>query len=286
MVGLHLSRSFLEQVLSLYDPKAHYSLGHQTGSHPHVVAQGYLGVALLCLGFPDQALAQTNAAIAEARRLAHPPTLASGLVIGAIQLSVLDDTRVLSELVNELVEVAAEQGYPQWRALGAIYRGWVKAKNGDVVEGISLLRGGSAAYRANGSEVWTAHHTALLSRACDRAEQIEEALTALDDALQTAQRTGERWLNAELYRHKGRLLLRQGHAEAAEELYREALSIAVEQEAKLWELRAVTSLARLRRDQHRRSEVRDLLAPVYAWFTEGFDTPDLKKAKALLDELS
>ena len=90
---------------------------------------------------------------------------------------------------------------------------------------------------------------------------------------------------AELYRHKGRLLLQQGHAEAAEELYRKALSIAQEQEAKLWELRATVSLARLRRDQGRRAEARDLLAPVYGWFTEGFDTPDLKEAKALLDEL-
>jgi len=175
-------------------------------SHPHVVAQGYLGVALLCLGFPDQALAHTNAAIVEARRLAHSPTLASGLVIGAIQLSVLDDTRVLNELVNELVEVAAEQGYPQWRALGAIYRGWVKAKNGNVVEGISLLRGDSVAYRANGSEVWTAHHTALLSRAYDIAEQIEEALTALDDALQIARRTGElsaaRWAGCRPTSHR------------------------------------------------------------------------------------
>src|SRR5215469_14123968 len=149
----------------------------------------------------------------------------------------------------------------------------------------NLLRSGSAAYRANGSEVWMAHHTALLSRACDIAEQIEEALTALDDALQIARRTGERWLDAELYRHKGRLLLRQGHAEAAEELYREALNIAVEQEAKLWELRAAVSLARLRRDQGRRTEAYDLLAPIYGWFTEGFDTPDLKEGKALLEEL-
>jgi hypothetical protein len=98
--------------------------------------------------------------------------------------------------------------------------------------------------------------------------------------------TGERWLAAELNRHKGQLLLRQGHPEAAEELYRKALSIAEEQEAKLWELRAAASLARLRRDQGRRAEARDLLAPVYGWFTEGFGTPDLKEAKALLDELT
>jgi predicted ATPase len=107
----------------------------------------------------------------------------------------------------------------------------------------------------------------------------------LDDALRLVERTGERWFAAELNRHKGQLLLRQGHTEAAEQLYRNALSIAEEQEAKLWELRAAVSLARLRRDQGHRTEARDLLAPVYGWFTEGFDTPDLKKAKALLDEL-
>jgi predicted ATPase len=110
-------------------------------------------------------------------------------------------------------------------------------------------------------------------------------LVLLDDALQRVERTGERWLEAELNRHRGELLLRQGHIETAEELYRKALSIAEEQEAKLWELRAAMSLARLRRDQGRYMEARDLLAPVYAWFTEGFGTPDLKEAKALLDEL-
>jgi predicted ATPase len=108
----------------------------------------------------------------------------------------------------------------------------------------------------------------------------------LDAALQIVERTGGRWLEAELNRHKGQLLLRQGHSEAAEELYRKALSVAEEQRAKLWELRAAVSLARLRRDQGRRAQARDVLAPVYGWFTEGFDTPDLKEAKALLHELA
>jgi class 3 adenylate cyclase/predicted ATPase len=280
-----LARSHLEAALSLYDPNSHHSLGPQTGSHPQVVAQGYLGVVLFCLGFPDQGLMRSNAAITEARRLAHSPTLASALMIGAILLSLVGQNGVLDDRVDELGAVAAEQGFPQWRAFGTIYRGWVKAKNGDVVEGISLIRGGSAAYRANGAELLMPHHTALLARAFDIGGQIEEALTALDDALQISGRTGECWLDAELYRHKGRLLLRQGHTEAAEELYRKALSIAREQEAKLWELRAAGSLARLRRDQGRSTEARDLLAPVYGWFTEGFDTPDLKHAKALLDDL-
>ena len=130
------------------------------------------------------------------------------------------------------------------------------------------------------------HHITLLARACEIAGRIEEASTLFDEALQIANRTGERWFVAELYRHKGRLLLLQGQSEAAEGLYCIALSIAKEQEAKLWELRAATSLARLRHAQGRPAEARDLLAPVYGWFTEGFDTPDLKEAKALLDELA
>ena len=129
------------------------------------------------------------------------------------------------------------------------------------------------------------YYIALLAAACEISGQIEEAATLLDEALQIMERTGERWFAAELNRHKGQLLLRQGQAEAAEELYRKALSIAREQDAKLWELQAAASFARLWRDQGRRGEARDPLAPVYGWFTEGFDTPDLKEAKALLGEL-
>ena len=129
------------------------------------------------------------------------------------------------------------------------------------------------------------HFIALLARGCEIAGQIEEAATQWDDALQVVERTGGCWLAAELNRHKGQLLLRQGHSDDAEELYRKALSIAREQEAKLWELRAASSLARHWHDHGHRAEARDLLAPIYGWFTEGFDTPDLKDAKALLDEL-
>jgi predicted ATPase len=129
------------------------------------------------------------------------------------------------------------------------------------------------------------HFIALLARACEIAGQIEEGLTLLDEALQIVERTGERWFAAELNRHKGQLLLRQGHPEAAEELYRKALNIAEEQEAKLWELRAAISLGQLRCDQGRHAEAGNLLVPVYGWFTEGFDTQDLKEAKTLLGEL-
>jgi predicted ATPase len=206
-------------------------------------------------------------------------------MMGTRLFSLVGDTAVLGERVDQLVALATEQGFPFWRAQGTIYRGWVKVKNGDVTEGISLLRSGSAAYRATGAELWMPHHIGLLARACEIAGQVEEAVILLDDALQIVERTGERWFAAELNRHKGQLLLRQGHSDAAEELYRKALSIAEEQGAKLWELRAAASLARLRRDQGRHTEARNLLAPVYGWFTEGFDTPDLKEAKALLESL-
>jgi class 3 adenylate cyclase/predicted ATPase len=278
-----LSRSHLEELLALYHPVSHRSLVDQAGIHPQNNSQSLLGIVLFCLGYPDQALVRSNAAIAEARRLAHPPSLASSLSNGTTVLSLVGDNAALDELADQLVAVTTEQGFPFWRAQGTIVRGWVKVKNGDVAEGISLLRSGSAAFRATRAE--GTYFIALLAMACEITGQIEEAVTLLDDALQIAERTGERWFAAELNRHKGRLLLRQGHSEAAEELYRKALSIAEEQGAKLWELRAAAmSLARLRRDQGLHAEARDLLAPVYGWFTEGFDTQDLKEAKALLDE--
>jgi predicted ATPase len=279
------SRSHLEEVVTLYDPISHRSLVHQAGIHLQVTSQAMFGIVLFCLGYPDQAAPQSRAAIAEARRLAHPPTLAASSAFGARLHSLNGDDAALNDRAEQLVAVATEQGFPYWRASGTIYQGWVKVRNGDVAEGISFLRSGSTAYRATGAEVYTPHFIALLAAACEVAGQIEEGLALLDDALQILERTGERWFAAELNRNKGQLLLRQGHSEPAEELYRKALGIAVEQEAKLWELRAAVSLGRLRRDQGRHIEGRELLSPVYGWFTEGFDTPDLKEAKALLDEL-
>ena len=158
------SRSHLEEALALYDPISHRLLGHQVGFHPHINSQALLGNTLFCLGFPDQALANSNAAIAEARRLAHPPSLCQSLAFGTILLSLIGDNTALSERADQLVAVASEQGFPQWRAHGTIYRGWVKVKNGDVTEGMSLLRSGSAAYA-------TADFAVLLAGACEIAGQ-------------------------------------------------------------------------------------------------------------------
>ena len=285
-VGMFASSRFhLEKALALHDPIFHRALVQQAGVHPHIFSQVYLANVLFCLGFPDQALARSEAIIFEARRLSHPPSLAGSLAIGMRLHSLVGDDAGLDEGVNQLVALATEEGFPHWRTQGEIYHGWVKVKNGDVADGMSLLRSNTTAYRASGVELFVPHYIDLLASAYEIEGRFQEGLALLDEALQVAERTGERWLEAELNRHKGELLLRQGHSEAAGELYRKALSVAREQEAKLWELRAAMSLARLRRDQGRRAEARDLLAPTYGWFTEGFDIPDLKDAKTLLDEL-
>ena len=280
------SRPHLEEALALYDQMSPSSFVEQFGIHCQVVSPVFLGIALFLLGFPDQALARSGAAIIEARRLGHPPSLAVCLSTTTRLLLLVGHDAALDERANQLIAVATEHDFPHWRAEGMIFRGCALVERGDLVEGISLLSGGSAAYRATGAELWMPHYTALLAAACEIAGKVEEGLRLLDDALQIGERTGERWLDAELYRHKGELLLQQGNTKAAEELFGKALGVAKEQEAKLWELRAATSLARLRRDQGRRAEACDLLSPVYGWFTEGFETPDLKDAKALLDELS
>ncbi len=279
-------RSHLEAVLALYVPISHRSRVQQAEIHPQITSRAYLGHVLFFLGFPNKGLAQSNAAIAEAHRLAHAPFLGGILLTAARLLSLVGDDQSLDERASELVAVATEQGWSPWIAQGTIYRGWVKIKKGDVAEGILLLRSGLAAYRATGGELLMPHFLALLAGACEIAGQIEEAVTQLDEALQIVERKGGRSFEAELRRHKGQLLLRQGQSEAAEQLYLKALSIAQDQQAKLWELRAAVSLARLYTEQGRPPEARDLLVPVYGWFTEGFDTPDLKAAKALLDELS
>src|SRR5205807_10019961 len=174
---------------------------------------------LFCLGYPDQALARSITALGEARRLAHPPSLGVCLTTGARLLSLVGDNVALGERADEIVAVAAEQGFLFKGAQGTIYRGWVKVKNGDVAEGMSLLRSGSAALRATGAEGNMTCFFGLLASACEIAGQVVEAGIVLDDALRVVERTGERWFAAELNRKKGQLLVRRGYSEKDEELY-------------------------------------------------------------------
>jgi class 3 adenylate cyclase/predicted ATPase len=283
--NLSSSRSHLEKAIALYDAAAHGSVVDQAGVDPYANALAIMGSVLFCLGYPDQAMLRSNAAIAEAHKLGHQPSLAITLAFGARLLLLAGDNAALGERAAQLIAISTEQSFAYWRALGTIYRGWVEVDHGEVAEGVFLLRSGSTAYGATGAAAWAPFHLGLQARAVEHAGHVEEASLLLDEALQMVERTGERWFAAELKRHKGRLLQRQGQSEPAAENYHDALRIAKEQEAKLWELRACVDLARLRRVQGRHAEARDLLAPIYGWFTEGFETPDLKEANALLEEL-
>jgi predicted ATPase len=195
----------------------------------------------------------------------------------------MGDDRLLAESANELTAVTDEQGFPYWQKQAEVYQGWLQIRYGDVQRGLQRLHAGLIAFRALGAELWTPCYDALEAEAEALAGNIDMSLNILDKALRNSRARGESWFEAELVRRWGELL-RDPQPTIAEERFREALDIARRQEAKLWELRAAESLARLWSLQGR--QARDLLAPVYGWFTDGFDTPDLKEAKALLDELA
>jgi predicted ATPase len=194
---------------------------------------------------------------------------------------------VTQKRAEAALSLAKEQGFPYWMAVGALMRGWALAHQGQVKEGIEQMTQGLRAYRATGAVAMQPCFLALLAEAQGTMEQPAEGLTTLTEALTLADTTAERWYEPELYRLKGALLLQQhsdNHAEA-ESCFHHALDTARNQDAKSFELRTATSLARLWQQQGKRHEAHDLLAPVYGWFTEGFDTADLQDAKALLDAL-
>jgi len=193
-----LSRSHPEAVLALYDPISHRSTIDQAGGHPVLASQAILGIVQFCLGYPDQAMERNKAAIAAARQLANPTSLATNLEFSCRLLSLEGDSAALDEQSSQLIAVATEQGFPYWRALGMVYRAWATVRNGDVDEGISLLRRGSIAYRATGAEVYLSYFIALRAKASEIAGKIEDAASLLEDALQIVERTGERWFAAEL----------------------------------------------------------------------------------------
>ena len=192
----------------------------------------------------------------------------------------------VQDRAEALIALGTEQGLPTWLGMGTILRGWALAQQGHGAEGLSQIREGLAAWRSTGSEMWRSQFLALLAESYGKDEQVEEGLRTVAEALAFVERTEERYYEAELYRLKGELTLQQSQdAAEAETCFRKAIEIAQKQQAKSWELRAATSLARLWQGQGKRAEARELLAPVYNWFTEGFDTADLKDAKELLDAL-
>jgi len=279
------ARSHLEKAEALYDQIPLRWSSQPSGLVPPVGARGYLATILFCLGYPDQAFAKTRANIAYASRIAHTPSITLAHIFGATLFLLLGDDIALQGEVQQVVSAATEHGFGLYLAQGTIFRGWLDIQRGNIPEGLHLVKSGLDAYRSMGSLVWVPQYLGILVTAYEAAGQIEDALIAANTALQIVERTGERWFAAELNRHKGQLLVQSGNVGAAEEQFYEALRIAQSQGAKLWELRAAMSLARLRRDQGRRNEACHLLRSAYGCFTEGLAVPDLRAAKKLLDEL-
>ena len=248
----------------------------------------WLSLVLVVLGYPEQALAQNGEALAYARELAHPSTTAAALApMGCILHQLLRDRRNAREQAEAAIALAGEQGFPHYLAAGTVVRGWALADAGRAEEGIAEIRRGLADYGATGAEMWSPYFRGLFAEVQGRAGRAAVSLDLASEAVDQAGRTEAHWIEAELHRLRGELLLALPEPERreAEACFLRALAVARDRGARLWELRAATSLARLWRDQGRRGEARQPLARAYGWFTEGFDTPDLREARALLDEL-
>ena len=256
-----------------------------TPEDPHVVILGYLAVSLGYLGYVDAARSRAREALSEASRLGHVYSLAWASVFASWLECAVGSPYDIRRHAEQTVSLASEHGFPFYLAWGLIYRGWSMSALGEPEEGYASIARGLSMHRATGSVIYTAFALTLLAEACNRLGRTTEGLSYLTEAEQIIETTNDAFHEAELHRVRGDLLNANGDVAGAERSYQQAIAVAKRQSAKIFELRASTSLARLWRDQGKRDEARDLLAPVYGWFTEGFDTPDLKEAKALLDEL-
>jgi class 3 adenylate cyclase/predicted ATPase len=277
----------LETAASLYRPDEHRDTAFRYGQDIGVSAFVFLSIALWHRGYPDQSARAADRALAYSRQLGHAHTLAHALSFAGQAAVFARDVATVHAYSNESIALASEHGFAIWAAVGRMLQGWADTQRGEATTGIARIRDGLAADEATGARAWTPLYVVLLAEALALAGKIEEGLAALDDALAKAVASGERGWDAEIHRLQGELTTRLPYPDPAkaEDSFRTALAIAREQGTRGYELRAATSLARLWGEQGRQVEARELLAPVYGWFTEGFDTPDLKEAKALLDEL-
>jgi predicted ATPase len=281
------AQGHLEQGMTLYDPEQHRSLASLYGQDQGVICRSWAALALWCLGYPDQALQQSHEALTLAQELAHPFSLVYALCFAGKLSQLRREAQAAQERATAEIAFCTEQGFVLYLARGTILRGWALAEQGQGEEGRAQMHQGMAAYQATGSEVFRPSYLACLAEAYGKAGQAEEGLTMLAEALTAVHKTGERFYEAELYRLKGELLMARSaaHQMEAETCFRQALDVARRQQAKSWELRAALSLSRLWQQQGKRAKAQDLLAPIYGWFTEGFDTADLQEARVLLEDL-
>ena len=283
-----LAHEHVEQGLALYDAQQHRVDSFLYGIDPGVNCLLYAAHSRWLLGYPDQARQQYQAALTRAQDLAHAFTLVHALHNVTIGHQFRRAGLATQEQAETMIALCTEQGSPLYVAWATSLRGWALATQGQTAEALAQMRQGLAAARATGAELLRPYSLALLAEAYGHAGHADAGLRLLAEALVVAETNAERWYEAELYRLQGELFLARStnqHAEA-EACFQHALNVACSQHAKSWELRAAMSLSRLWQQQGKRAEARQLLAPIYDWFTEGFDTDDLQEAEALLEALT
>jgi predicted ATPase len=280
----------MEQAVALYDPNRHSSHAHLYAQDPGVSCRAIGAVALWLLGYPNQAAERSREGIVLSRESNHPNTVALAHHYAAFLGQYRRDGPMVQRSAEATLAVATEHAFSFWRAAGLIMHGWALAKQGAGTSGIAQLRQGLDAYQATGGGIYRTYFLALLAQALGWEGQFEEGLGVLSEALALTHGTGEAFHGAELHRLQGEFLLRQEGVEGAyreaEACFQQALTVARQQQARSLELRAAMSLTRLYQKQNRQTEIRPMLAECYDWFTEGFDTPDLQEAKALLEQVS
>jgi class 3 adenylate cyclase/predicted ATPase len=281
-------RAHYDQALALYDPGEHRSLAARFGQDVSVAILSYRSLALWVLGYADAALADTDQALSDAREIGQAATLMYALGHAPLTLSERGDYTRASAVADEVVALADEKGAMLWKASGMAFQGCALALTGKASDAVHMITSGITAWRSTGATLWIPLYLSYLSRAYAELGQFDNAWRCIGEALTAVETTKETWFEADVHRIAGEIALKSPEPDAAkaEAYFKRALAIAREQPAKSWELRAATSMARLWRDQGKPQQARELLAPVYGWFTEGFDTLDLKEAKALLEELA
>ncbi len=283
------AREYFEMAIAIYDPERHQPLAvRYVGIDPGLACLSLAALTQWQLGYPDQALKRGNEALLLAQRLSHPHSLAvSEFFIGFLRQN-RREARSAQENAESVIALSAEHGLTDWLAWATDLRGWAMAEQGRHEEGIAQIGEGLAMSRATGAELFRPYYLTLLGEAYIETGSLDDGLSALTEALAAADEHEIRHYEAETYRLKGELLLKQNNSDVleAQSCFERAIEIARQQSAKSWELRATMSLTRLLAKQGRRDEAQTMLAEIYGWFTEGFNTADLKDAKALLDELA
>jgi predicted ATPase len=279
-------REHLDRAIKFYDPVLHRPLTARFGHDVRVAALCHRSWALWLLGYPEAAQADVGHIIKEAREINQAATsLNSGI---AIYTSIFSGNYAAAKVQTDaLIALANEKGAAMWKAFGMIYNAFVLTMTGNVAEAVPIFTSGIAGLRTTGTTVSLPLFSSYLARAHADLGQFDEARRCIVEAMKAIETTKERWFEAEVHRIAGEIALKypQPNSTKAELCFERALGIARQQQAKSWELRASMSLARLLHDQGKVQQARGLLAPVYGWFTEGFDTRDLKEAKAFLEEL-